>query len=141
MAMKISSRRERSRLIAKARATARRAYAPYSRFRVGAAVLTDKGVFAGTNVENASYGLGLCAERSALSAAVAAGATRFHALGVSCIDAKKAANPGELMPCGACRQWFAELAPDAEVFVDGIERSFTVDELLAFPFTLRPRRR
>jgi cytidine deaminase len=141
MAKKTRSRRERSSLVAKARAVARRAHAPYSRFRVGAAVLTNKGVFAGTNVENASYGLSLCAERSALSAAVAAGATRFQALAVSCIDAKKRSNPGELMPCGACRQWFAELAPDAEIFVDGVERSFTVDELLAFPFTLRPRRR
>ena len=59
---------------------------------------------------------------------------------VSCIDARKGTASGELMPCGACRQWFVELAPEAEIIVDGLERSFTVEELMAFPFMLKSRR-
>jgi cytidine deaminase len=140
------SSRTRARLLTAARKAARRSYSPYSRFRVGAAVLTATGVFTGTNVENASYPLSLCAERTALAAAVAAGAGTVTAIAISCIDAVPSASD-ELMPCGACRQWFAELAPDAEVIVDGVDRTFTVTELLpaAFRLTARtgaaPRRR
>ena len=91
------------RLLAAARAAAKAAYCPYSRFAVGAALLADDGrVFTGVNVENASYGLTICAERAALFAAVSAGARRFQAL------ALVAGTRTPATPCGACRQVLAE---------------------------------
>lgn len=129
----------RADLLDRARTVARRSHSPYSHFRVGAAVLTTRGIFIGTNVENASYGLCLCAERAALAAAITAGATDIQAIAVACIDARKDAGANELMPCGACRQWFVELAPRAEIYVDGVDRIFTADDLLASPFSLQPR--
>jgi cytidine deaminase len=125
-------------LIALARQAAERAYAPYSRFRGGAVLLDANGhVFAGCNVESASYGLTLCAERGAISGAIAAGAARpFQALAVACLDASSAQDPAGRMPCGACRQVMAEhLAPNAPIDVDGVGR-FTVVDLLPFPFRL-----
>jgi cytidine deaminase len=129
----------RRELLEAARAAAANSHSPYSHFRVGAAVLTSRGTFTGTNVENASYGLCLCAERTALASAVAAGAKEIAAIAVACVDARPEANPGERMPCGACRQWFVELAPEAEILVDGIERPFAVRELLPWAFTLDAR--
>jgi cytidine deaminase len=121
-------------LIARAREVARHAYAPYSRFRVGAAVEdADGGVHVGCNVESASYGLSVCAERSAIFGAVAAGAGRpFRALAVCCLDAA----PGGCSPCGACRQVIAEhVLPDAPISVDGLG-TFTAAELLPHGFKL-----
>jgi len=92
----------------KPRATraAAHAYAPYSRFPVGAAVLTEAGqIFAGCNVENASFGLTQCAERSALAAAVADGATRRSVVALLIYTPGMQAHP----PCGACRQVMHEL--------------------------------
>lgn len=126
----------RDELIQAARTVAERAYAPYSRFRVGAAVATERGVFTGCNVENASYGLCLCAERGALAAAVAAGAKQIHTVAVVCADADPALGLAGRMPCGACRQWLLELAPDAEVIIGGETRTFRVRELLPHGFTL-----
>lgn len=144
----------RERLLAEARRAAEQAYAPYSRFRVGAAVVvaTDDGprIVTGANVENASYGLALCAERSALAAACALTdaqrvSTRDGRLttpptvtevAVACIDAPDAASANERMPCGACRQWFAELAPDAIFYVDGASDDLTLADLLPRPFRL-----
>lgn len=91
-------------LRAHALAARERAYAPYSQYRVGAAVLTDKGVFEGCNVENASYGLCNCAERTAVFTAVCAGATRVEGVVVATQDGGS--------PCGACRQVLAEFAHD-----------------------------
>ena len=101
---------ERDQLVTAARDARDRAYAPYSHFSVGAAVLTTSGeVFAGCNVENASYGLTLCAERAALVAAVTAGERRFQALAV--------ATAGGHAPCGACRQFVAEFCEDLPILL------------------------
>ena len=91
-------------LVTAARAAAARAYAPYSKYRVGAALLAADGtVFTGCNVENASYGLTNCAERTALFKAVSEGRRRFRALAIVGGTARAPA-----LPCGACRQALAE---------------------------------
>jgi cytidine deaminase len=129
---------ELQELVAQARRAAQRAYAPYSRFRVGAAVRDADGlIFSGCNVESASYGLTVCGERTAVFSAIAAGGRRpFTALALACIDAVDRGAP--CVPCGACRQVIAEhLAADAPVSVDG-GRTFTVSELLPYDFRLEP---
>lgn len=128
---------DRQALLAAARVAAGSAHAPYSRFRVGAVVLAGDGrVFRGCNVENASYGLSLCAERSALAAAVAAGARGIVAVAVACVDADAGLGVTGRTPCGACRQWLLELAPDAVIHLDGVEQTFTAGELLPDGFRL-----
>jgi cytidine deaminase len=110
----------------------RLAYAPYSRYPVGAAVLGKSGqVYSGCNVENVSFGLSICAERTAIFAAVSAGETELAALAVV------TSNGGT--PCGACRQVFLEFAhADSQVLVADTEgrvrRMFTIGELLAEGF-------
>jgi cytidine deaminase len=124
------------RLIALAREAASRAYVPYSKFRVGAAVEAAGQTFVGCNVENASYGLTVCAERVALFTAVAAGHQRIERLAVTCVDASPDLGESGRMPCGACRQVMAELMGlDGEVLVDGA-RTFRVADLLPGAFTL-----
>ncbi len=129
---------EARELIERARRAADRAHAPYSRFRVGAVVVDAAGrAYDGCNVESASLGLSLCAERVAIFGAVAAGAQRpFAALAVACVDAAADSGSEGRMPCGACRQVAAEhLEAGALVHVDGAG-AFTVEELLPRPFTL-----
>ena len=92
-----------------AKTAAAKAYAPYSGFRVGAAIWTDLGVFTGANVENASYGLTNCAERTAIFAAVAAGARKLECVVVY------TPTKGATAPCGACRQVIFEFGPNARV--------------------------
>lgn len=92
-----------------------RAYAPYSKFTVGAAVLASDGILhTGANIENASYGLTICAERVAMATAIMSGRSSFLAIAV--------ASPGAVAPCGACRQFLVEFSPQAEVIlIDAID--------------------
>jgi cytidine deaminase len=128
-------------LVEAARAVRVHAYAPYSRYRVGAAILVADGrVFTGCNVENATYGATICAERSAIAAMVAAGA----AGPVAC--AVVTAGPAPGAPCGICRQVFAEFARDVRFVLiaeDGrgrvtARKSARLSRLLPQAFRLRP---
>lgn len=122
-----------SALFEAAKAAQARAYVPYSRFRVGAAVRAANGmIYAGCNIENAAYPVGNCAEASAIAAMIMAGETRI-------IEAMVIGDGAELCtPCGGCRQRLREFAGlDVTVHVadqNGVRRSFTVDELLPASF-------
>lgn len=127
-------------LVEAARTAARRAYAPYSRFFVGAAVRTADGrVFAAPNIENASYGLSLCAETNAMMAAVAAGARRIVAIAVVGYPEASPENAAPAMPCGRCRQVMKEFAADDCPVIavspgGGANSVLTVGELLPHAF-------
>ena len=122
-------------LLKAARQARKKAYAPYSNFRVGAAVLGGNGkIYSGCNVENASYGLTSCAERNAIFSMIAAGEKKIHEVLVIGPGAKF------IPPCGACRQVIAEFAaPDVVVHMcnsTGKCRQTTVNELVPFIFHL-----
>jgi cytidine deaminase len=128
------------RLEEAARRARRRAYAPYSRYRVGAAVLTRRGtVHAGCNVENATYGATLCAERSAISAMIGAGDSDP----VACAVVTGGSTPGA--PCGICRQVLAEFARDMRLLLVAVDaqgrvvsrRAASLSALLPQAFRLR----
>ncbi|MGZ3616848.1 MAG: cytidine deaminase [Ktedonobacteraceae bacterium] len=123
-------------LLSLARDVALKAHCPYSHFRVGAAVVADGKTYVGTNVEISSYGLTLCAERSALATAIADGvaAGSITQVAVACIDAPQGAPVQDRTPCGACRQWLADLAPHAVIYVDGDTQDFTIEDLLPYAF-------
>jgi cytidine deaminase len=118
-------------LVALAEEARRNAYAPYSGFVVGAALLATSGrVYSGCNVENASYGLSICAERTALFKAVSAGEREFVAIAV--------VTETGATPCGACRQVLREFGGDLRVIVanlKGKRRVYTLEELLPHSFT------
>lgn len=124
---------EARRLIEAAREALQHAHAPYSRFRVAAAVADEQGrVFTGVNVENASYGLAMCAERVAIFTAISAGARAITAVAVT------AERAHGVSPCGACRQVMAEFCqPDVPVWSDGGGEVivFTVGGLLPHAFS------
>ena len=124
----------KTELLMQARKASAGAYAPYSQFKVGAAVLDAEGrVHFGCNVENASYGLTSCAERNALAAARVAGASDIKAIAIY-VEGDRL-----FEPCGACRQVMLELMPStAPVYsgCEGADRSWTVGELLPEPFRL-----
>lgn len=122
-------------LLQQARDAKQYSYSPYSNFKVGAAVEMSSGkVYTGTNIENASYGLALCAERTAIFKAVSCGETRIKRIAVSCPE--DVLQTPSLMPCGACRQVIAEFAaPETEILVDGAG-TFTLKDLLPMPFAL-----
>jgi cytidine deaminase len=162
---------DRETLLQAARRAALHAYAPYSHFRVGAAVVVETAageerVVTGANIENGSFGLTLCAERAALSAACmldseaevssasqarkgqlkrsqrsgqADARPRVLQVAVACIDVADDAPAWKRSPCGACRQWLAELAPDALYYVDGIEKDLRLPDLLPYAFRLEER--
>jgi cytidine deaminase len=123
-------------LFAAALAAKNNAYAPYSRFQVGAAVLCDDGtIYAGANVENAAYPQGQCAEASALGAMVTAGRRRVTA---AAVVGGEAGDGSLCTPCGGCRQRLREFAaPDAPIYVcgpEGLRRVLTLGELLPLSF-------
>lgn len=109
-----------------------RAHAPYSKYKVGAAIRTQRNrVHSGANVENASYGLTVCAERTAAFAAVNAGDTAFDSIAIVIDDERLPT------PCGACRQVLAEFSPDMRVILattGGKRKVTTLRELLPDPF-------
>ena len=118
-------------LLAFAREIQEKAYAPYSGFRVGAAVYADGEIFQGVNVENAAFGSTICAERGAAMAAVAAGCTDITALAVV------GDSEAPTVPCGACRQFLAEFNPEMRVIMGGRTDEvmvMTLDELLPEAF-------
>lgn len=124
-------------LLAAARQAARSAYCPYSHFRVGAAVLAGGRVHTGCNVENASYGLAMCAERTATFKLASEGLREIEAIAVACIDG--GSDPAGRMPCGACRQVLSEFcSEDVPFAVDGVG-VFRFGELLPRRFVL-PRK-
>ena len=127
-------------LLAEARLAATRAYVPYSRFRVGAALAGPFGVIRGCNVENASYGMAICAERTAIVSAVAAGHRRFDRIAISLPDSPPGSPATAFMPCGACRQVLAEfVGPEFPVLIDGVGE-FRFDEIFPYPFVLPEER-
>lgn len=120
-----------------ARAVATNSYSPYSGYHVGVAIEAKGEVFLGTNVENVSYPAGVCAERIAMGAAVAAGCSETMTTIVIFGKAEDQAFAGAVpMPCGICLQWMAELAPDIEILVCSDEEitTFRVTDLLTHPF-------
>lgn len=127
------------RLCRAAREVAMHSYSPYSNFRVGAAVYAGSKIYVGTNVENSSYGLALCAERAALSAAIASGAIEITAIAIACIDAKQDSSINESAPCGACRQWISELSPNASIIICGHQNIFSIEDFLPFPFSIQKK--
>lgn len=113
-------------------------YSPYSKFKVGAAIVTEDGrITTGVNVENASYGLSICAERSAIFSAISSGHSNVLAIAVAC---QQATGRRDSMPCGACLQVIAEFAePSIPILVDGVGE-FKLCDLLPVPFQLQSRR-
>jgi cytidine deaminase len=135
----MAAKSEQQRLVRAAAKARELACAPYSKFKVGAALLTKGGeIITGANVESASYGLTCCAERVALFSALTQGKKDFVAVAIV------AAIPGGPMPCGACRQLLAEYARSAKVWVahsrtPGIVREFAIPELLPAAFLEVPK--
>jgi cytidine deaminase len=134
--MKSSTDALYAELLARAESARQSAYAPYSGFRVGAALRTAGGdIYAGCNVENASYGLAICAERTAVFRAVCDGRREFSALAIV-VEGEALAKP-----CGACRQVLAEFADDLVIVLGnttGAVETHNLKELFPLPFRLRP---
>ena len=124
----------KEKLMAYAREAAEFSYAPYSKFQVGAALLTEEGeVFTGCNVENASYGATICAERTALFKAVSEGKRNFSEIAIAAKDGSSA------YPCGVCLQVMNEFMPEGTVFVEenGQIIEYTLRQLLPKGFSLQ----
>lgn len=123
---------KKDKLIEAAKKVREKAYAPYSNFKVGAALLTKSGkIYTGCNIENASLGLTICAERSAVFQAVAEGNTQFKAIAVVA-DSER-----PVRPCGACLQVLREFVMDMDIIMSSLEGATDrkkLSELLALPF-------
>jgi cytidine deaminase len=135
MATEKLSQEQRQRLLQSAREAMQRAYAPYSHFKVGAALLTSEGrIFSGCNVENASYGLTNCAERTAIFSAVAQTGPDLSIQAIVVLNDQKA----PCSPCGACRQVIYEFGPDAIVVFPAASglKELSIAELLPEGFRL-----
>lgn len=124
-------------MVAVARDAALESYSPYSKFRVGALVITEDNVpFTGANVENASYPVSTCAEETAMATAVSSGARRISTVVVACVDA---VNLDGAYPCGRCRQIMSEFGVERVIVTAGEGSSWrehTFDELLPYRFSL-----
>src|SRR5262249_6539312 len=136
---KAETRHSPTELLRAAREAAKASYSPHSKFRVGAAVLAGGKVDRGTNIENASYGLTMWAERAAIFSAISDGNRGIDCIAIACIDADQSDPPNVRFPCGACRQVLAEFAaPDTVVLIDGWGES-TAGHFLPSPFHLSKR--
>jgi len=136
MTKKKAAEKQRATLLQTARSAMKKAYAPYSKFRVGAAILTNTGrIFSGCNVENASYGMTNCAERTAIFAAVAELGPKLEVTAVAVVNDHGV----PCSPCGACRQVIYEFGPEAVVFFQGAEgeKQAHITELLPEGFRLK----
>ncbi len=119
------SEAEKEQLLSEAKEARENAYAPYSKFKVGAAVLTEDGkIFTGCNVENVSFGLTICAERCAIFKAISEGYTKFKAIAVTLDDEKQ---PGR--PCGACRQVIREFGKDIIVIMSNLNGDIDIEPI------------
>jgi cytidine deaminase len=126
---------QRKALLRTARSAMKKAYAPYSKFRVGAALVTTSGkIFAGCNVENASYGMTNCAERTAIFSAVAELGPKVEVSAIAVVNDQGV----PCSPCGACRQVIYEFGPNATVYFQGAkgEQQAHIKELLPEGFRL-----
>ncbi len=122
----------RDELIEKARKAKDFAYAPESEFKVGAALLTTDGeTFTGCNIENVSYGLTNCAERTAIFKAISEGHKKFKAIAISSSEAPQK----PIYPCGACRQVMIQFSNDLEIYVDGDDKTYKISDLLPKSFS------
>ena len=118
----------REELIHKAREAKEKAYAPYSKFKVGAALKTKDGdIFTGCNVENVSYGFAMCAERVAVFKAISEGHTEFDSIAISSSSKKPT------FPCGGCRQVLSEFG-NVKIFLDGSDKDYDLGDLLPHSF-------
>ena len=125
-------------LLYEAKKAALLSYSPYSKFRVGAAVLAENKIYLGANIENASSNLGTCAERVAIANAKMNGAINIEGIAIYCIDGSKDSEGKyiieESMPCGGCLQWISELAPNAWIITNALEKAVLITDLLPKPF-------
>jgi cytidine deaminase len=119
-----------------AKKAAENSHSPYSHFRVGAAILTHDGsIFTGTNIENASYGLTICAERVAIFNAICNGYKSFTDLAIT------SSSDSPTFPCGSCRQVLYEFSPETRIHIEGNDTNFQLKDLLPYAFDAKQIRK
>jgi cytidine deaminase len=123
---------ENDELIRKAKSALENSYSPYSHFRVGAAIRTDDGtVFTGTNIENVSFSLAICAERVAIFTAISKGHRSFTDLAIA------SSSKEPTYPCGACRQVLYEFSPQLRIHLENNQKVFHLTDLLPYTFSAK----